>query len=187
MWTPQNKSQLQQLITKRGRGNKDDWSPGLNSECFNDTVGGDLSHTLRTQKWLAFPWNPNSLQRWRLRYFSSISKLLFLVPGFALHNLTDWKYLTENQEAVLIGWLWAIMFLGLEVSCWPGLPVRSVLPLGYTELETYKPRLSIVLNNPMFSVTSPRGPSAKPLPCLTEFDLQGWRFVIGARDSVLVG
>lgn len=145
------------------------------------------------QKLLVFPWNPNTLQHCSTIFFSfsSIWKLLFEVPGFALQNLTDWKYLTKDQEAVLIGWLWAVMFLSLKVSCWLSHTDGSLWPQGKSVINVWTETLHSIRQSLcflfFFFFFGLHGPICEALPCLTKFDLWDWRFVAGARDSVLVG
>lgn len=174
------KSKLQLLITMRGLGNKEDGSQGKNwiLNAFM-TLSGWIFQTAEV-----FPWYPSSLQH-RSTLFSSVLRIVFgaricitqsyrlKVPDREPRSCLDWLIVSNNVPQ-----FGSVLLAG---SC-----CQIRLATG-AQSVTYKPRICIVLGNPPCFCYVSMGPSAKPLPCLTEFDMWGWRFVIGARVSVLVG
>lgn len=163
-WTYQT---LQELRLKRGWGTKAD---GI-SNFFHDTVGVNLSDR---SGWLSHETSTfcTNGSFWYFKFHFKAS-----VFGARIHITLSWHSLWKYQEVVLTGWWWAVMFL------------RLVLMAGsqyWIHLATGV-RLSTAWGNPRVLCYVSMGPSTKSLPCLTECDFQGWRFVMRARDSVLVG
>lgn len=132
------------------------------------TLSVCICHIVRIQKWLAFPRNPQlpaALEHSDILYICIHFKAFVYGAKICIAQSYRLK-VPDGEPRICLDWLIICkMFFSLEVSCWSGLAVRLVWPLGYKILYTYEPRLSVELGNPHVFCYISIGPSAKPLPC----------------------